>query len=329
MRPLPDAPPAVARPVDQRRRSLAFLLVVGAGYLALLLYVDHGNGILARLGGLGGPLAICASAVLISFALRYQRWRSALSVQGHARLPWLAGLRAYLAGFAFTVSPGKAGELLRIRYFGRLQVPSRTVLSTFIYERGLDLLVITALGLGAASLIPAFGTLVGVVTGLLVVLCLAMCWSWLQGILFALSVRLPGRRIRQLATFLLDGARLAGPLLRSRTVAPGLLMGALAWTFNAAAFAYLCQTMGIHLSWPHALGIYPIAMLAGALSFVPGGVGTTEAAIVVMLGATGAALDVALAAAVGIRLVTLWLAIGVGMLAMLSLEVGPATREPS
>jgi uncharacterized protein (TIRG00374 family) len=78
------------------------------------------------------------------------------------------------------------------------------------------------------------------------------------------------------------------------------------------------------MPWQYAVAIYPLAMLIGALSFVPGGVGTTEAAIVLMLTAAGAGVEAALAVAIGIRLVSLWLAVAVGMLAMSVLEAQPA-----
>nr|WP_236251838.1 lysylphosphatidylglycerol synthase domain-containing protein [Stenotrophomonas maltophilia] len=74
------------------------------------------------------------------------------------------------------------------------------------------------------------------------------------------------------------------------------------------------------------LSIYPLAMLIGALSLVPGGVGTTEAAIVLMLGASGVEVDAALTVAIGIRLVSLWLAVIVGMLAMARLELAARPR---
>jgi uncharacterized protein (TIRG00374 family) len=321
MRPLPDGSPAAQALPARGRRSALFLLVVGGAYFTLLLYVDRGNGILARLAELGGPLTVCVALVLTSFVLRYQRWRMALDAQGHRHIGWLTGLQAYLAGFAFTVSPGKAGELLRIRYFGQMSVPPKHVLATFLFERGLDLAVLTLLGIAAAPLIPAFGTLAAVVLGLLLALCVA-CWSTrLRAALWALASRLPGTRPRQLAQFLIDGVGHAGPLLRPGVVVPGMALGTLAWLLTAAAFTYLCQAMGLTLTWQHALGIYPLAMLAGAATFVPGGVGTTEAAIVLMLGALGTPVGVALAIAVGIRLASLWLAIVVGMLAMLSLEL--------
>lgn len=49
---------------------------------------------------------------------------------------------AYLAGFAFTATPGKVIELICIRYFTRVGVPSNISFSSFIYERSLDLIVV-------------------------------------------------------------------------------------------------------------------------------------------------------------------------------------------
>lgn len=305
----------------QQQRPALFLLATSALYVALLLYVDRGSGILARLADLGRPLLACAALVLCSFMLRYQRWHLALRARGHSNNAWLQGLLAYLAGFAFTVSPGKAGELLRIRYFGRMGVPPTTVLGTFLYERGQDLAILTLLGLAAASLVPVFGTLAGLVLAALAVLCLASRCPRLRAMLSSLAARMPGTRPRQLAHFLVEGLGQAGPLLQPRLLLPGLALGTLAWLLSAVAFASLCAAMGLGLSWQHALGVYPLAMLAGAASFVPGGVGTTEAAIVLMLAALGAPLDISLTVAIGIRLATLWLAIAVGMVAMLALEL--------
>ena len=160
-----------------------------------MLFVDRDTHVLSRLAELRVPLALCALMVLGSFLLRYQRWYYMLRTQGH-QVPWREGLRAYIAGFAFTASPGKAGELLRIRYFGDLNVPAHTVLATFIAERALDLLIITLLGVGAAALIPAFGILTTLVAGCLALLYLAGRWPWLLRQNSCLRARLdapPGR----------------------------------------------------------------------------------------------------------------------------------------
>jgi len=290
--------------------------------LLALWYFDRDKHVLSRLSQLAAPLCGCVVLVLCSYLVRYQRWHTVLRAQGH-RVPWRSGLYAYLAGFAFTASPGKAGELLRIRYFYRLGVPASVTLATFIYERALDLLIIAALATLAAQLIPLFGALVGVVLALVLALFLLAYSRRLQAAASRVAPS-PGVGVRRLAVFLLDGFRALRPLLR-----PGLTLGSAAygsasWLLTSAAFAWLCRAQGIDLAWQHALAIYPMAMLVGALSFVPGGVGTTEAAIVLMLASRGVALDVGLTVAIGIRLASLWLAVAIGMLAMTGLETRAA-----
>ncbi|WP_343204198.1 lysylphosphatidylglycerol synthase transmembrane domain-containing protein [Stenotrophomonas maltophilia] len=324
---LPPPKKGLLPPGPPRWRCVLALSIVTAGYLAVLAYVDRDTRALERLTALAGPLLVCSALVLASFALRYQRWHGALQRQGHPVGQW-HGLRAYLAGFAFTAFPGKAGELLRIRYFAGMGVPSRTVLATFIHERGQDLLILTLLGMSAAALVPALGAVLGLVLTLLILLLLTSCSAWLQTRLLRLICLVPVTPFRRLASFLLDGLIAAGPLWRPAVALPGMAWGTIAWLLSALAFATLCSAVGLQLAWHQALGIYPIAMLAGAVSFVPGGVGTTEAAIALMLAATGASLDAALAVAVGIRLTSLWLAVAVGMLAMTNLEL-QTTRTPS
>lgn len=315
---------ATTRPI-RRGRALAWLTLVAGIYLLGLWYVDRDKQILTRLQALALPLCGCVALVLASYGFRHLRWHMLLRAQGQPT-GWRAGLLAYLAGFAFTASPGKAGELLRIRYFSRLGVPAQVTLTTFIYERALDLLVITALSLGAAHLIPLFGVLATVVLCLVLALCLVACLSPLQRAAIAVIDRLPGQPVRRLARFLVAGTTSLRPLLRPGLTAASTACGLAAWLLTSAAFAWLCYALGIVLPWQYALAIYPLAMLIGALSFVPGGVGTTEAAIVLMLAASGVDLDTALAAAIGIRLASLWLAVAVGMAATVALEARtPAT----
>ena len=323
-----DCPPPAPAPPARRGRAVSWVIVIAALYLIGLWYVDRDRDILSRLAEMALPLAGCALLVLASYVVRYQRWRAVLAKQGCPVSSWAHGFAAYLAGFAFTASPGKAGELLRIRYFNWQNVPTRATLTAFIFERAIDLLVITLMGAGAASLVPVFGLLASIIFIVLLVLLALGCWPPLARAVRDLVDRLPGAAVRRLGNFLVDGAEHLGPLVRLPVIAPATALGTLAWTLTAAAFALLCHAAGIDLPWPLALGIYPLAMLIGALSFVPGGVGTTEAAVVIMLGAAGVPADTGLAVAIGIRLVSLWLAVAVGMLAMGVLELlGPGPRD--
>ena len=58
-------------------------------------------------------------------------------------------------------------------------------------------------------------------------------------------------------------------------------------------------------------------MLAGALSFMPGGLGGAEAVMIALLTLNGVPMPVAVAATVFIRLATLWFAVVIGLVALI------------
>ncbi len=66
------------------------------------------------------------------------------------------------------------------------------------------------------------------------------------------------------------------------------------------------------------IGIYNISILAGAISFIPGGIGATEAAISVLLISMGMDASLAVAASLVCRGMTLWLAVFIGLISMIS-----------
>jgi uncharacterized membrane protein YbhN (UPF0104 family) len=83
---------------------------------------------------------------------------------------------------------------------------------------------------------------------------------------------------------------------------------------------YLIGKLDILVPWLIAFSLYPFALLVGAASMSPGGLGSTEAAMIVVLHEFGVPFDRATIAAIGIRLSTLWFAIVLGLLAILVLE---------
>jgi uncharacterized protein (TIRG00374 family) len=99
------------------------------------------------------------------------------------------------------------------------------------------------------------------------------------------------------------------------------LLSLLAWGLEALAFYWILQAMGADVRLTLAIFVYAVAMLAGALSFMPGGLGSTEAVMVGLLVSSGVELPDAIAATVLLRLVTLWLAVGLGTVVLIQIKV--------
>lgn len=263
---------------------------------------------LAKVGVLGALIALLMS--LLNYGLRFVRWQMYLSAMEHP-VPWAASFRIYLAGFALTTTPGKAGEALRGVLLKPWGVPYAKSFAAFFSERLSDLLAVVLLALVGSLLYPQARPMI--VVGVLLML---MAYGLLsQRVLIErLAIRLPqqGGRLVGLARHLLHVL-----LEAQRCHRPSLLMGAsllslIAWGAEAVAFYWILKWMGADIPIAFAVFVYALSMLAGALSFMPGGLGGAEAVMVALLVWKGMPNADAVAATLLIRLATLWFAVGIG-----------------
>ncbi len=302
-----------------QKRALAWMLGLAAALYLLFAVLTGPRQLLATAAGLGwqgwGLLLLCSS---LNYLLRFGRWTLYLRRLGH-RVPPGSSLAYYLSGFALTASPGKAGETIRSVYLRTHGVPWPQSLAMFFTERLLDVVVVC--GLAALSILrfERFGPFV---LGALAVLVLAMPLlrsPWVVAMVEGLAVRLRRERLRRGVLHLASLFDTARDLLAWRPLYAGLALGALAWLVQGLAFIYLLSVVGIEVAPTTALAVYAVSLLAGALSFVPGGIGTTEAVMGLLLLQLGADPAQAVAAPIINRLTTLWYAVALGLLASLGL----------
>jgi len=309
------------------RAVTAFLLMTLA-YAGVLLWVDRGRGLMAGVDRLYSMVPVLMLLSLASYGVRYARWHWLLARAGH-RVPALRGFAAYLAGFAFTATPGKVGELLRVRYFQPMGVPPTLVVSAFVFERVFDLIVVLGMAAMAAAkfdLLPVVA--IFVLLGVAVVGVLARYPHHLLRLADALTQRHLLRLARFTEVFARGFAHTA-VWLKPLDLLVALLAGLAAWGLTAYAFVLLLLDLGLEVPTLLAWSIYPVAMLAGAASMLPGGFGSTEAVVIALLAALGASLANGTLAAIGIRIATLWFATLMGLGAVMGLELlgdrhGPA-----
>ena len=148
--------------------------------------------------------------------------------------------------------------------------------------------------------------------------------EWLYGFVDRRRVSLSSEKLRSLGEHLLNMLRTSADLLRSGPLYGGLALGLLAWFAEGYALYVVLDRMGADVTIFLAAGIYGVAILAGAVSFVPGGLGGTEVVMYSLLVTTGLGGTEALVATLLIRLSTLWYAVVTGLFTLLWLELtGP------
>lgn len=288
------------------------LLVIAAaatGYAAVLAFSSGTQ--LPWQAWLVPSTLLAAGLCLVNYLLRGLRWR--LWMAQHQRVLGLGeGLRIYLAGYTFTPTPGNIGEAARGLLLARQPLGPLQSLAIFGAERLADLLALLLLSLpGVFWLLGsgrwAWGVLIfgGATTTLLV-------WGLhpsrhlgrpLQQGLQHVTVRLPWL------------AQALGCLAHRPAIWLGLTL--VAWFAQGLAVWVVCQAQGVDLSLWLANGFYALAMVGGALSLLPAGLGGTEAVFSSLLVGHGASLATALGLTVLVRLLTLWLAVAIGLLALL------------
>ena len=235
---------------------------------------------------------------------------------------WRHDLRIYVGGFALTTTPGKAGEMARSLWLLPYGVPATTSLAAFFAERIQDFLCILLLAGLAVSWFGGAKWAVLTSLGLIALAALALQIPKIP----ALRALVGGQgRVASLGRRLAEILMLARACLAPRRSLVGFLLGAAAWSAEAFGFSWVLRSLGHPLDLPVSLSVYALSMLAGALSFMPGGLGGSEAAMVLLLRMLRVPLGAAVAATLLIRLATLWFAVLLGIIALLTRSTSSAS----
>lgn len=301
------------------RKVIFSFIVLTFLYGTSLFFLDIDNNTVSNFQSALQFLPFLMVLTTISIFLRYIRWYWLLLFAGYST-PFGRGFLFYVSGFALTATPGKIGELLRIRYFQKVNVPPSLTVSAFFFERSCDLLTVLMLGSFAAATFDIFPILAAIIlTIVCLILALARYPFYLRVGIYFLR-RLKFRQLALYSRVLLKGLSGTYRWVEPQSLLIAFLLGGIAWLILSISFIWLLSTTNTNASLLQAISVYPIAMLAGAISMLPGGVGSTEATIIMQLNYYGASLTKAGIIAVSIRIATIWFAILCGLLAIVFLE---------
>lgn len=284
------------------KRTLVVCALVAVAYSLALLLLGQGVPTMpAQLGSGTGLLAL--GLCLLNYLLRGWRWCLWMAFMGRP-MSVMAGLRCYLVGYVFTPTPGNVGEALRATLLAQRPLSVTQSLSIFGAERVADLLALLVLCLPAViwgwrllpTLLPWAGWLLAV-----------------PALVLLAAVLLKSQVVAALQRWVWLGTALA--CLRHRS-ALWLALTLGAWLSQGVAVYLICRLLGLDIEVLTAVGFYAVAMVAGALSALPAGLGGTELALSGLLMLQGADATSALIITFVARILTLWLAVAIGMVAM-------------
>ena len=257
---------------------------------------------------------------LINYALRWAKWDYYLRRmdQGHG-VSYGDSALIFTSGMVMAVTPGKLGEVLKSYLLKRVNgTPISASAPIVLAERVTDgLAMLLLMGFGLTLYAPArlafFALLALTAVGLLM-----------------LQSRALVQRIADLMLKLPYGPKIAPPLLTAydssqrllslRILLPSTLISLVSWFGECLAFYYVLRGLGVPESFlllQQATFIFAASTLFGLVSFLPGGLGVSEASstgLLVLLIAM--ASGPATTATIIIRFCTLWFGVTLGAIAL-------------
>ena len=106
-------------------------------------------------------------------------------------------------------------------------------------------------------------------------------------------------------------------MLRPLPLVYMILLSLVSWSFECLGYYIILHNFGVDVSFLWSSFSYAFAIILGAISMLPGGLGATEGSLTFLLVQAGYSKNIAVASTFIVRVVTLWFAILIGILSVM------------
>jgi uncharacterized protein (TIRG00374 family) len=305
------------------KNKILLSAIASVGIYLLWMALTDWQGIVDSIQSISAQgLIIVLALSLLNYVLRFVRWSYYLRSLGYC-VPLLHNLNCYFAGFAFTTTPGKAGEALRSVFLEKHGVSVWHTIACVLVERIVDLVCVILLAALGIALFPNAAWLIVISLAGFGMAFVILRSAWFKRLWSRLRDAAAGTRLANLIQSTGERLRLIDQLWTARAVAAGLGLGLAAWAAEGIGLAIIVNELGYEAPLVAVVAIYALSMLAGAISMMPGGLGGAEASMTFMLTTLGMSLPEAVSATLICRAATLWFAVGLGVMALVPAAASP------
>lgn len=299
------------------RRWIWIAIVVVIGAAAIVMVGDVRN-LGDRLAGFGwSALFACMGLALLNYAIRFVRWSIYLRHQ-QVDVPVASSAIVFGAGLSLSITPAKLGELVKSYLLREMHgTPATATAPIVVAERVTDLIALLLLAVIGVAVYGVETTLVLIAAGLVGLGLVLLAWPRpTRAIIDLVTKPKFTSRFRKPMHEMYDGL---ATLCRPKLLITATLIAVPAWAAECVGFAEIVNAFpGAQVDLGLAIVIYASTTIAGALSFLPGGLGVTEASMTMLLVHGASHLDraTALDATLLTRLATLWFAVALGLVCL-------------
>ena len=251
---------------------------------------------------------------LLNYFLRFLKWDYYLLLV-KVKIKRIDSFFIFMSNLIMAVTPGKMGELLKSYLVKEISgTPVSKTFPIIFVERITDfvsLIFITLIG----AYLYNFGREIILGVGiffLLVCITLSNKKIALPFLQLLEKVKFLEKHLKSIHTAYESSYSMLQPLpLLYMTV-----LGIISWSLECFAYYLILINFHLQVSFLWAAFSYGFAIIVGALSMLPGGLGITEGSLTFMLIRKNISKDIAVASTFIIRAVTLWFAVLVGIISV-------------
>ena len=300
-----------------RQRTFFSIALAGIIYLVYIVSSDFDTLIdaFSQFNYLYVPLLLLL--VIINYWIRFWKWEYYLGLL-QIRLPRKESLTVFLSGLIMSISPGKMGEMIKAYLIKRTTgTKVRKSGSVIFAERLTDFISLLIIAAAGAFYYNYQRKLVAVFSFFFIIVILIIGNRNLAQPILHLIRKFPlVRKFGEEITSLYENAY---TLLRWGPLFAMTMVSLFSWLFECVAYYIILTDMGIEVGIVWASFAYAFSIVAGALSMLPGGLGITEGSLTLLVmtfASNSVEYNTAFASTFLIRVVTLWFAVLIGIIAI-------------
>ena len=299
---------------DKLKRNI--FVVIGFAsliYFILIIYSDH-NLLFITFQKIPFSVFISSfSLIIITISLKFLRWHIYLR-QLKIVLDLKNSILIFLSGFIMSISPGKIGELLKAFLIkDKFNISKSRTLPIILAERiseFIALIILSTIGIIIYKfevtnfVIPFLAIFLFLIIGLKKNVRSKLLQKFVKSSFLK-------SRINKIEIFNSSMFELFKPIIFIKVQ----LISLFAWVVEFYCFYIIIDSLGKNVDLVFTTFVYSVSMIIGAVSMLPGGIGTTEASLVYQLVQSGITESNAITTTFVIRIVTLWFSVILGFLA--------------
>ena len=238
--------------------------------------------------------------VVSSWIPLFLRWRLLCKNSG-LNISFRVDFLVYVAGFALSITPAKVGELLRTQILRDKAGIQRTQTTPLIFIE--------------KFYFPQIGIIVlgGLILSITIFILFSSKLTFDKSIILLSKFKFTKNFIEPLS----KSHEILKNSTKTRIFISSIILSVLYWLTISFAVLFVLKSLSIDsLGFAEIASIYASSLFLGALSFLPGGLGITEASFTGLLNLQGISLSMAIVIVIIVRLFTLWFGVGIGFIAL-------------